>query len=583
MAGEPLDLAVVNGTVVLGGGRYRVAVGVKDGKVAVLAPEELLPAATRTIDARGNYVLPGVVDSEAHPGCYVPFDYDMKTESKAAATAGITTWGIQAPTTRLGTKPFKEVVARADVVSFNESFPSGRDVINEHSHVDAYLTYMLETDEHAREIPQYAEEHGVTSYKLYLQTRSMKGMADDTDTNWPSRRAGLGAGIDDGTVYMVMEEVGHLGYPGIVHIHPENWEIGRIFEERLREGGRTDFGSWTDRSPDFLEAHHIRTYAYLAMQTPGHVPLYLQHCTTKLSFEEVARARAEGLELYAQTGPPWLWAEPEYGWRINVPLRRRDNIEALWVALAEGIVDVVGSDHVVGWEPSSHEQMYNPNIWDCRTGFSRVELFLPVLLSEGVNKGRISLERAVQVSCENPAKTSGLWGRKGSLLPGFDADFVIIDLGREVTVGKEHINTRSGWSIMEGHTFTGWPIKTILRGRSHRGMGRRLAGDASGRRTARRIPAAFAASQARCHQPPRARPPGSPRPTVGWPTSSNVPGSPSRRPGTQASGAADHGDLGRRPHRYRPGRLRRGRVGQAGRIRRSAGRHGDRCQLQLLW
>jgi len=192
MVKQPLDLVITNGTVVMGGGRYRVAVGVKDGKVAMLAPEELMPSAERTIDARGNYVLPGVVDSEAHPGCYVPFEYDMTTESRAAAAAGITTWGIQAPTTRLGTKPFKEVVARADVVSFNESFPSGRDVINEVSHVDAYLTYMLETDEHAREIPQYAEEHGVTSFKLYLQTRSMKGRPDEDDTNWPSRRAGLG-------------------------------------------------------------------------------------------------------------------------------------------------------------------------------------------------------------------------------------------------------------------------------------------------------------------------------------------------------------------------------------------------------
>jgi dihydropyrimidinase/dihydroorotase len=262
-----------------------------------------------------------------------------------------------------------------------------------------------------------------------------------------------------------MEEVGHLGYPGIVHIHPENWEIGRVFEERLRASGRTDFGAWTDRSPDFLEAQHIRAYAYLAMQTPGHVPLYLQHCTTQLSFEEVLKARAEGLELYAQTGPAWLFTEPEGGWRINVPLRRRENIEALWMAIAEGIVDVVGSDHVVGWEPSSYEEMYNPNIWDCRTGFSRVELFLPVLLSEGVDKGRISLERLVQISCENPARTSGLWGHKGSLLPGFDADMVIVDAGREVTVGKEHINTRSGWSIMEGHQFTGWPVMTILRGR----------------------------------------------------------------------------------------------------------------------
>ena len=91
MAAADLDLAVINGTVVLGGGRYRVAVGVKDGKVAMLAPEEYLPAAAETIDARGNYVLPGIVDSEAHPGCYVPFDYDIKSESKAAACAGVTT------------------------------------------------------------------------------------------------------------------------------------------------------------------------------------------------------------------------------------------------------------------------------------------------------------------------------------------------------------------------------------------------------------------------------------------------------------------------------------------------------------
>jgi dihydropyrimidinase/dihydroorotase len=155
MADEPLDLAVVNGTVVLGDGRHRVAVGVKDGKVAMLAPEELLPPAKRTIDARGNHVLPGVVDSEAHPGCYVPFEYDMRTESKAAACAGVTTWGIQAPVTRLGTEPFKEVVGKADVVSFHDAFPSGKRVIEEVSQVDAYLTYMLETDEQADEIPEY--------------------------------------------------------------------------------------------------------------------------------------------------------------------------------------------------------------------------------------------------------------------------------------------------------------------------------------------------------------------------------------------------------------------------------------------
>ena len=207
MSSDVLDLVVTNGTVVLGGGRYQIDIGVKDGKVAVLAPEDMMPSAKEIINAKGHFILPGIVDSEAHPGCYVPFEYDMLTESKAAACAGITTWGIQAPTTRLGTKPFKEVVGKSDVVSFNQTFPSGRDVINDVSHVDAYLTYMLETDEQAHEIPQYAEEHGVTSYKLYLQTRGMKGMSDDDDTNWPSRRAGLGTGIDDGTVFLVMSRL----------------------------------------------------------------------------------------------------------------------------------------------------------------------------------------------------------------------------------------------------------------------------------------------------------------------------------------------------------------------------------------
>jgi dihydropyrimidinase len=462
---DRLDLVVKNGTVVLGAGRFRMAVGVKNGKVAALGPEELLPPAEEEINAAGLFVLPGVVDSEAHPGCYVPFRHDMTTESRAAACAGITTWGIQAPSTRLGIEPFKEVVKSADVVSFTKCFDSAVQVIESVSQVDCYLTYMLETDEQANEIPLYAEEQGVTSFKLYLQTRGMKAFSDDEDNNWPSRRAGLGTGIDDGTVFLVMENVAYLGFPAMCHIHPENWEIARIFEDRLRKAGRDDFGAWTDRSPDFLEAQHVHAYSYMARQTPGHVRLYLQHATTKLTFDEIAKARAEGLEVYAQTGPAWLWMEPHYGWRINVPLRRRDNIEAIWAALGEGIVDVVGSDHVVGWEPSSYEEMYNPSIWSCRTGFSRVEMMMPVMLSEGVNKGRLSLERVVQVVCENPAKTAGIWGRKGSLLPGFDADMVLVDLSRDVKVGKEHINTRSGWSLMEGHTFKGWPVKTILRGK----------------------------------------------------------------------------------------------------------------------
>jgi dihydropyrimidinase/dihydroorotase len=160
-----------------------------------------------------------------------------------------------------------------------------------------------------------------------------------------------------------------------------------------------------------------------------------------------------------------LYFSAEAGWRINVPLRYRKDIPKIWDAVAKGIIDAVGSDHVVAWEPSGREDMYNENIWKLRTGFtSRVECLLPVMLSEGVNKGRITLEKVAEVCAENPAKIFGLYPKKGAIVVGADADFVVVDLDREVQVGKQHILTRSGWSLLEGHVMRGWPVMTILRG-----------------------------------------------------------------------------------------------------------------------
>ena len=453
-----VDLILKNGRVVSGGGVIEAGVAIDHGVIVAVAQDELLPAARRVIDVHGNHILPGIVDSEAHPGCYVPFEYDMTSESKAAACAGVTTWGIQAPSSRLGAKPFKEFVQAADVVPFSKSFHAARQVIEEVSFVDAFLTFMMETDEQAEEMPLYMEEYGVTSFKLYMQARRIP--ADDH--NWPSRRAGLGVGIDDGTLYLAFEQVARYGYPAICSIHPENWEIARIFEQRLRAMGRNDLGAWTDRSPHMLEAQHVRAYTYIAEALGSR--MYIQHATTPETFEQIRIARSRGVELFAQTGPAWLGFTPNDGWRINVPLRWEDVQEEIWKALALGDVDVVGSDHVVGWEPATREAMYNANLWDCRTGFSRVETFLPVMLTRGVHDGRITLERLVEVCCENPAKIFGLYPKKGVVAVGSDADLVVVDLSREVTVGKEHLNSRAGWSLMEGKTYHGWPIMTLLRG-----------------------------------------------------------------------------------------------------------------------
>ena len=120
---------------------------------------------------------------------------------------------------------------------------------------------------------------------------------------------------------------------------------------------------------------------------------------------------------------------------------------------------------MVSWPPSDYTSSFQESIWGLKTGFtSRVEMHLPVLL-EGVHRGDLSLERLVEVACAEPARVFGLYPRKGCIEVGADADIVLVDLDRTVTVSNDQVLTRSGWTVLDGHTIHGWPVATYLRGR----------------------------------------------------------------------------------------------------------------------
>ena len=455
-----VDLSITGGTIVTPGGPRRAGIAVDRGRIVAIAEDALLPPARATYDATGRHLIPGLVDPEAHPGCYVPLSDDLASESRAAVVAGVTSWNIQAPSTRLGHPRFAEFVQPNDVVSFHEPFDHFLRLVEADAACDVFLTYMLETDQQAREIPEYARDQGVTSYKLYLQS-----MSPEAEPHWPGRRAGLGHGFDDGTCFLAMEAVAALGPPGLVAMHCENWEIARIFDGRLRAEGRTDWATWSDRSPHWLEAHHVRSYGYLAEVTG--CPIYIQHATTPETYREILDLRGRGVRVRAQTGPHWL----QFGKgernprRINVPLRSRVNNPEVWRALREGVIDTVGSDHVVSWPPSDYDSSFNEDIWQLKTGFtSRVEMHLPVLL-EGVHQGKLTLERLVEVACAAPARIFGLYPRKGALEVGADADVLVLDLDRVVSVSNDQVLTRSGWTVLDGHTIHGWNEATFLRGK----------------------------------------------------------------------------------------------------------------------
>ncbi len=295
----------------------------------------------------------------------------------------------------------------------------------------------------------------MTSFKFYNHVNKVS-----LDSFWYAATTGLARGFDDGTFFLACERAAEAG--AMIHFHPENWEIARVLEKRLLASGRDDMGAWDDRSPDYTEAQHVRAYSYLGKITG--CSMYVQHTTNARTLHEICRAREDGVSLYAQTGAPWLYFTRE-AWRINTPLRDRTSVEAVWAALRDGVIDTVGSDHVVA--RGTREEMMAEGVWSRKkSGFpSRVEMLLPVLLHEGVNKGRISLERLVEACCERPAQIFGLYPKKGVIAPGSDADLVFVDLDKEVTVSDDMVHTQAGWTLLHGHHMKGCPVTTILRGR----------------------------------------------------------------------------------------------------------------------
>ncbi len=448
-----VDLLVKGGTVVTPDGAIPGWIGIQDGKIVAIGSNTGFPRAERIIDAGGNYVLPGIVDPEVHlPG---GLQKGLTNETRAAVAGGVTTWGLQLTSVQLTNTPI-EAPTPEDVRPFIEVFPTLKEQGDRYSMVDYFLTPIINRDYHAAEIPELAVKHGVTSFKSHLH---LKMGAATWDIFPPAKRMGH-HGFDDGMVYLAMRNIATIGTPGVYCIHCENWEIVRIIQQELMKEGRKDTAAWSDRSPAFCEAGHVRTYAYYAKITG--CPIYIQHVTTPEAVEEIIKAKAEGVTIYGQTGPHYLSLTKDV-WKSTIPLRDRDAIESCWQALRAGLIDCIGSDHVSMYR-SREEMEVKGDVWATSGEFPRAEFLLPVMLSEGVNKGRISLARLVEVCCENPAKIFGLYPRKGVIALGSDADLVIVDLNKTRKVTREMVQSAAGWSIYEGWELKGWPTMTILRG-----------------------------------------------------------------------------------------------------------------------
>jgi dihydropyrimidinase/allantoinase len=292
-------------------------------------------------------------------------------------------------------------------------------------------------------------EYGVCAFKVYM-TPSVP--------TYPR--------VTDPEMLEAFKAVAATGLP--IGIHAENFAMCDFYVQKFREEGRLDSQAWAEARLALAEKAAIQLGISFAEYTGAR--LHIVHMSTGVGAELVGEAKKRGISVTSETCPHYLVlnyqeAMGSFGSfaKIAPPLRTKADNEIQWKALADGRIDFVATDHAP-YEVPTEKAAPGMNIWTSFPGIPGVETMVPVIVSEGYNKGRITLERMVEVLCKNPAVHYGLYPKKGSLEIGADADFTIIDLNREWEIKQEEMVTMAKYSPLHGLKLKGKPVKTIVRG-----------------------------------------------------------------------------------------------------------------------
>lgn len=441
------DLRVVNARVVTPSGTVDGGVAAADGTIIAVGTERTLPDADRTIDAAGNYLIPGFIDPHVHWGLsryeyayHEGLEHDFETETRGAVHGGVTT----VVNFLLQPEPYLP-----DVEFFRRAG-------EENSYIDFAYHAIVHQDHHVEEIEDLAAE-GIRSFKVFF--------------NW-YKHASPELGIDHsdaGRVYRVLKKVSDVN-DGVVMFHAENEDLAYERRRELQAEGRNDLLAWSESAPNICEAMQIEQIARMTEYTDSRA--YIVHMSTGEGVDICERWQEQGVNVHAETLPAFLCHtkhDEELGtWgKISPPLRGEASKKRLWEGLRNGTVDYMGTDHCPHKiEFKEKDTGKHGDIWDAIPGDNNgIEYFLPVMMSEGVNKNRISMERLVEVCCSNNAKQWGLYPRKGALVEGSDADMVIVDLEKLKVVDDEFYHTMEPrYSTFHGQELTGLPTHTIVGG-----------------------------------------------------------------------------------------------------------------------
>lgn len=431
-----VDLVVRDARIVLEDHVFRGSVAVRDGRIASLTSVGDEPAARRVVEAEGRYLLPGLVDPHTHIGANRGRSWAelASSETKAAAAGGVTT-----------VMQYCRTYGDRDG-SYLDTFDDYVATARSRVHVDLFFHFTLESDTQVAEIPAYARRYGIHSFKAYIGGYP------------PGNEIGLGI-LDTAQMVDAMRQIQQ--FDGLLAVHVEDVAVVGRGMSTTAASRRQDLPAYSEARPAEAEESDLLRAAYWA-RVAG-CRLYVPHVTIGNALDVAARARFErGPELILETCPQYLvlTKDAPIGIRgkCNPPLRDQREQDRLWEGIRRGLISTIGTDHV-----SSTKGLRGDDLWTEIPGFAGLETLLPLLVTEGVRTGRIEWTDIVRLCSANPARTFGIYPRKGSLLPGADADLVLVDDHTERVVSQEGMHT-VGTTVYAGRKLTGWPWMTVVRG-----------------------------------------------------------------------------------------------------------------------
>jgi dihydropyrimidinase len=434
-----LDLKIVNGTVATAADTFRCDIGVRDGRIALLGDD--LPDAEEVIDATGRLVVPGGIDSHCHMD-QQPWEGretadDFRSGTISAACGGNTT-----------VIPFAMQVRGQRLQPIVEDYHRRA----EPKAVIDYAFHLILGDPSpqvmGQELPALVRD-GCTSIKIFL-TYDKLVLSD----------------------YEVLDVLAFARREGaMVMVHAENDDCVRWLTERLLAAGRT--GMKFHGKAHSVIGEREATHRAIALSELVDVPILITHVSAGDVAAQIRSAQDRGLRIFAETCPQYLFLTEDdmdthdmegSKYVCTPPPRTVADQERLWRGLQNGTFGVFSSDHspwrysekIAGGPRTPFHKIPN--------GVPGIETRLPLLFSEGVGKGRITLNQFVALGATNAARIYGLYPRKGSIAIGADADLAIWDTEREVTITNAMLHHNTDYTAYEGKTVKGWPIVTISRG-----------------------------------------------------------------------------------------------------------------------